>query len=68
MFSNADDDPNRLVNVTEGIGTALEQEAQMQFYERECPGLFEYNQEELLAEHNRYTAEVCHCSYNDEPV
>ena len=34
-----DDDANLLVNVTDAIGTALEQEAQMQFYERECPGL-----------------------------
>ena len=34
-----DDDANLLVNVDDAIGIALEQEAQMQFYERECPGL-----------------------------
>ena len=33
------DDGNLLVNVTDAIGSAIEQEAQMQFYERECPGL-----------------------------
>ena len=38
VFSQ-DDDANRLVNVTDAIGSAVEQEAQMQFYERECPGL-----------------------------
>ena len=30
---------NSLVNITDAIGTNLEQEAQMQFYERKCPGL-----------------------------
>ena len=30
---------NRLVSVAEAIGTAVEQEAQMQFYEKNCPGL-----------------------------
>ena len=49
VFSNADDEPNRLVSVEEAIGTALEQEAQMQFYERECPGLPKCYQGELLA-------------------
>ena len=33
------DDANKLVDVCDSIGTAVEQEAQMQFYERECPGL-----------------------------
>ena len=33
------DDANKLVDVCDAIGTAVEQEAQMQFYERECPGL-----------------------------
>jgi len=32
-------DSNLLVNVSDAIGTAVEQEAQMQFYESECPGL-----------------------------
>ena len=35
------DDSNLLVNVADSIGTALEQEAQMQYYEREYPGLLE---------------------------
>ena len=30
---------NLLINVCEAIGTAVEQEAQMQYYEREAPGL-----------------------------
>ena len=38
VFSQ-NDDGNLLVNVTDAIGSAVEQEAQMQFYERECPGL-----------------------------
>jgi DNA-directed RNA polymerase len=33
------DKSNLLINVCEAIGTAVEQEAQMQFYERNCPGL-----------------------------
>ena len=33
------DKANKLVTVCEAIGTALEQEAQMQFYEKNCPGL-----------------------------
>jgi len=33
------DNANRLVSVAEAIGTAVEQEAQMQFYEKNCPGL-----------------------------
>ena len=33
------DDCNLLVNVADSIGTAIEQEAQMQYYEREYPGL-----------------------------
>jgi len=33
------DDGNLLVNVTDAIGSAVEQEAQMQYYEREYPGL-----------------------------
>ena len=32
-------DANKLQDVASAIGTALEQEAQMQFYERNCPGL-----------------------------
>ena len=35
------DDANLLVRVAEAIGTAVEQEAQMQYYEREYPGLLE---------------------------
>ena len=35
------DDANLLVNVSDAIGTAVEQEAQMQYYEREYPGLLE---------------------------
>ena len=35
------DDANLLVRVAESIGTAVEQEAQMQYYEREYPGLLE---------------------------
>lgn len=33
------DGANTLVSVTDAIGSTLEQEAQMQFYERTCPGL-----------------------------
>ena len=33
------DKANRLVSVCEAIGVAVEQEAQMEFYEREAPGL-----------------------------
>ena len=33
------DDSNLLVNVADSIGTSIEQEAQMQYYEREYPGL-----------------------------
>ena len=38
VFS-AKDKANLVVTVCDAIGTAVEQEAQMQFYERECPGL-----------------------------
>ena len=40
VFSHRDKD-NRLVSLCESIGTAVEQEAQMQFYEKNCPGLLE---------------------------
>ena len=40
VFSTKDK-ANLLVKVVESIGTAIEQEAQMQFYERTCPGLLE---------------------------
>lgn len=33
------DKSNRLVTVCEAVGLAVEQEAQMQFYEKNCPGL-----------------------------
>ena len=33
------DKVNKLVSITESIGQAIEQEAQMQFYETNCPGL-----------------------------
>ena len=33
------DKANKLVTVCDAIGTAVEQEAQMQFYEKNCPGL-----------------------------
>ncbi len=32
---------NQLITVCDAIGTAVEQEAQMQFYEAKCPGLLE---------------------------
>ena len=35
------DKANKLVDVCNAIGTAVEQEAQMQFYEDNCPGLLE---------------------------
>lgn len=35
------DQANKLVDVCNAIGTAVEQEAQMQFYENNCPGLLE---------------------------
>ena len=38
VFSK-DNDANLVQNVCDSIGYAVEQEAQMQFYERECPGL-----------------------------
>ena len=34
-------DANKLQDITKAIGVAIEQEAQMQFYERNCPGLLE---------------------------
>ena len=33
------DKANLLISVSDSIGTAIEQEAQMQFYESNCPGL-----------------------------
>ena len=38
VFSTKDG-ANQLVNLTEAIGRALEDECQMQYYERTCPGL-----------------------------
>ena len=38
VFSTKDG-ANQLVNVTEAIGRAVEDECQMQYYERVCPGL-----------------------------
>ena len=38
VFSTKDG-ASSLVNVTDSIGKALEQECQMQYYERTCPGL-----------------------------
>ena len=35
------DKANKLVEVCDAIGIAVEQEAQMQFYEKNCPGLLE---------------------------
>ena len=35
----ARDNANRLVSICEAVGIAVEQEAQMQYYEREAPGL-----------------------------
>ena len=34
-------DANKIQDITQAIGVAVEQEAQMQFYERNCPGLLE---------------------------
>ena len=34
-------DANKLQDITKAIGIAVEQEAQMQFYEKNCPGLLE---------------------------
>ena len=34
-------DANKLQDITKAIGVAVEQEAQMQFYEKNCPGLLE---------------------------
>ena len=34
-------DANKLQDITKAIGVAIEQEAQMQFYEKNCPGLLE---------------------------
>jgi DNA-directed RNA polymerase len=34
-------DANKIQDITKAIGVAIEQEAQMQFYERNCPGLLE---------------------------
>jgi DNA-directed RNA polymerase len=36
------EDSSKLVNVCESIGTAVEQECQMRYYERECPELLEF--------------------------
>ena len=38
VFSTKDG-ASQLVNVTDAIGQAVEQECQMQYYERVCPGL-----------------------------
>lgn len=34
-------DANKIQDITKAIGVAVEQEAQMQFYEKNCPGLLE---------------------------
>ena len=34
-------DANKLQDITKAIGVSIEQEAQMQFYEKNCPGLLE---------------------------
>jgi len=39
VFSSRDDDDRKLVAVTGSIGRAVEDECQMQYYERVCPGL-----------------------------
>ena len=39
------DTPNLLVSVCEGVGQAVEDECQMRFYEKECPGLLKYIQD-----------------------
>ena len=39
MFSNQKDKANKLTKVTEVIGLTLEQECQMLYYEKTCPGL-----------------------------
>ena len=39
------DDSSLLVNVCDAIGTAVEQECQMRYYERECPELLNYLKE-----------------------
>ena len=52
-----------VVKVTEAIGQAVEQECQMQYYERTCPGLLKINQGQLLAPCMWYTSEVGCCTY-----
>ena len=39
VFSSREDDDRKLVAVTGSIGRAVEDECQMQYYERTCPGL-----------------------------
>ena len=39
VFSSRDDDDRKVVAVTGAIGRAIEDECQMQYYERVCPGL-----------------------------
>ena len=39
VFSSREDDDRKLVAVAGGIGRAIEDECQMQYYERTCPGL-----------------------------
>ena len=39
VFSSREDDDRKLVAVTGAIGRAVEDECQMQYYERTCPGL-----------------------------
>ena len=56
-----------LVNVTDAIGQALEQECQMQYYERVCPWFTQDHQRQLLAPCMWYTTETCCCSYSHQP-
>ena len=40
--SKGNDIPNLATNVCDSVGQALEDECQMRYYERECPGLLNY--------------------------
>ena len=60
--------PNKLTSVCECVGQALEDECQMRFYERECPGLLNYIKDKY--HHKSCGAPVTYDNYSDtnEPL
>ena len=54
---------NKLVNIQKAIGTAIEQECQIRFYEREAPGLMRY-----VVEKYWHSAAGTHQRYKDARI